>query len=456
MSLAPMNRRHFLEALGLGAGALALGRPAWADDTAPKRLIVISSTHGAVHAGWRTNPAGLSEDIPWSQDLVGAPESAFGPALRPLYPHRDRLLVCSGVSLTTAELDAAGDRHQAGWIHAWTGGWTDFRGSSLVATAPSLDQLVARSIARPDRLTSLELGVRGGRPVCHAGPGQQLPLEDRPDRAFTRLFGIGSSGDPRIDARSSVLDFALDEHRRLAPRLAAPDRAKLDTHFELVRQLEVRLAGLATATCNDPVLTGAVDHRTTFQAQAELVAAAFACDLTRVATLSLGDVPSADFGWGGVGSGDAHEAFAHAIHESPQAALAMTDYQRFQAEEVAALVRALEAVPEGNGTLMDHTLIVWGNELGDGWHGFQRYLPVLIGGSWFFRSGRVVHWPWDEVPVSVITPTGPSAGTGMPHQRVLVSAARAMGVDVDHVGLASLDDDNGAPVDLRPTLQELT
>ncbi|MEZ4318350.1 MAG: DUF1552 domain-containing protein [Myxococcota bacterium] len=451
-----MNRRHFLKALGLSGASLALKRPAWSLDEAPKRLIVVSSTHGAVLDGWRTNPAGLPEGSAWSQDLIGAAESAFGPALRPLFPHRHRLIIPDGVSMVSAELDSAGERHAKGWLHAWTGSWVDFERNALSATAPSLDQLVAQHVSRADRLSSLELSVLRGRPVCHGGPGQQLPLEESPQRAFDRIFGVGTSGDPRVDGRSSVLDYVMAEHAALSPHLAAGDRRKLDAHFDLVRQLEVRLSGLAAAGCDGPVLALAADHRSTFQAHAELVTAAFACDLTRVATLSLGDVAPAEFGWGGVGSGDAHNDFAHSVYDDPTAALAMTDYQRFQAEEVAALVRALEAVPEGDGTLMDHTLIVWGNELGDGWHGYQRYLPILIGGEWFFRTGRVVHWPWDTVPVSTVTPNGPSAGAGIPHHRVLVSAARAMGLDVDHVGLASIDDDSGVPVDLRGTLQELS
>lgn len=449
-----MNRRHFLKALGLTGASLALRRPAWSDDEAPKRLIVVSSTHGAVHDGWRTNPAGLPDEVPWSQDLVGVGVEAFGRGLQPLHPHRERLLVLDGVSMLSAELDIAGYRHEKGWLHAWTGGFAQFTGSAMSATAPSLDQLVARQINRPDRLPSLELSVLGGRPVCHGGPGQQLPLEDRPDRAFTRLFG--GSSDPLHAARGSVLDLVRAEHQALAPHLAAGDRAKLDAHFELVRQLELRLAGLASAGCGGPGLGEAVDHRTTFQAHAELISAAFACDLTRVATLSLGDVPSAEFGWGGVGSGDAHNDFAHLIHEDAQSAAAMTDYQRFQAEEIASLIRALEAVPEGDGTLMDHTLIVWGNELGDGWHGYHRYAPVLIGGQWAFRTGRVVHWPWDSTPVPIVVPGGRTTGAGIPHQRVLVSAARAMGLDVEHVGLATIHDRSGVPLDLRGTLQELS
>ncbi|MCB9693330.1 MAG: DUF1552 domain-containing protein [Alphaproteobacteria bacterium] len=447
-----MNRRGFLQALGLGGASLAFGRAAWSDDASPRRLIVISSTQGTVPSGCTTNPAGLPEEVPWSQDLTGIAEHELAEALRPLWAHRDRMLVLDGVSMISAELDAAGDRHQKGWLHAWTGSWADFRGGSLAATAPSLDQLVARAIARPDRLPSLELSVLGGRPVCHAGAGQQLPLEEDPSAVWARLFGGGSG--PLAGARGSVLDFVLGEYDALAPSLATADRARLDDHMALVRQLELRLAGMAQAGCEGPEPLASFDHRTRFEAHAELVAAAFACDLTRVATISLGDVPTAELGLTGA-SGDIHADYAHAVHESPAAAAAMIAHHRYQAAEVAALVRALEAVPEGDGTLMDHTLIVWGNEVGDGWHGYHRTLPVLIGGGWSFSTGRVVHWPWNSVPVPMAVPGGRSAGAGIPHNRVLVGAARAMGLDVDHVGLASIPDAE-VPLDLSGSLQELS
>ncbi|MCA9571741.1 MAG: hypothetical protein KC656_28080, partial [Myxococcales bacterium] len=77
------------------------------------------------------------------------------------------------------------------------------------------------------------------------------------------------------------------------------------------------------------------------------------------------------------------------------------------------------------------------------------------GGGWSFSTGRVVHWPWDSVPVPMAVPGGRSAGAGIPHNRVLVGAARAMGLDVDHVGLASIPDAE-VPLDLSGSLQELS
>ena len=162
---------------------------------------------------------------------------------------------------------------------------------------------------------------------------------------------------------------------------------------------------------------------------AHLIGAAFSCDMTRVVSLSLGDVPSDDFGWGEYLSGDAHIDFAHRIFIDETAAEAMTDYTRYHAQQIAKLVSILEAIPDvDGGSVMDNTLIVWGNEMGDGWHGYDKYCPVTIGGSWAFRTGRVLHWPDTSRDISIFTGRGESQTCGMPHQHLLNSVANAMGV----------------------------
>ena len=108
---------------------------------------------------------------------------------------------------------------------------------------------------------------------------------------------------------------------------------------------------------------------------------------------------------------------------------------------------------------MDNTLIVWGSELGDGWHGYGRYCPVLIGGSWAFATGRYLYWP-HTTPVEMRVPAQVAAGgatrfAGVPHQRLLVSVARAMGLDVDHVGLSHVRGQRGDFVDVSGPLGRL-
>ena len=149
------------------------------------------------------------------------------------------------------------------------------------------------------------------------------------------------------------------------------------------------------------------------------------------------------------------------IYDDAAKHAAMTDYVQHHARQVARLVSALEAVPDAGGSsLMDNTLIVWSSELGDGWHGYSRYNPMLIGGSWAFRTGRYLHWP-HETPVQMrvpaqVAPSGRTRFAGVPHPRLLVSVARAMGLDVDHVGLRQVRGQRGDFVDVSGPLSGLT
>jgi hypothetical protein len=458
-----MDRRDFLKmagATGAAAGVAGLGlrgRSAHADDTVPKRIILVSSCHGSVWDHWSMDPRGKG-DGQWEADLTTLGSGDFSRVLAPLFPHRDRLVVLDGLSMVSAELDIPGYRHEKGWIHAWTGAEAAFTGTNLYATQPSLDQLIARQIARPDRLPSLELSIGEARPICHGGYAQQLPLQSDPRRVWDRLFGLSNSADPMVAAQGSVLDYVLGEHGALGGPIAASDLARIDAHYELVRALEQRIDGLRQASCQglDPstLATTSAGYDALWDAMSELVASAFACDLTRVATLSLGDLPSSEFGWGDYLSGDAHNDFAHRLYEDDQAALAMADYNRHHAQQIARLVALLESIPEGDGSLMDHTLIVWGNELADGWHGYERLPAVVIGGEWAFRTGRYLRWSYESTPVPLVAGTGTTSGAGLPHQQLLVSAARAMGLDVDHVGQASANH-QGRDVDLSGELFEL-
>jgi hypothetical protein len=109
---------------------------------------------------------------------------------------------------------------------------------------------------------------------------------------------------------------------------------------------------------------------------------------------------------------------------------------------------------------MDHTLIVWGSELADGWHGYRHYCPTLFGGAWAFRPGRYVHLP-HTTPARLLVPASAGIGgysdtSGRPHQHLLVSVAQAMGVDIDQVGLGHVQGQDGDHIDCTGPLQELS
>jgi hypothetical protein len=134
----------------------------------------------------------------------------------------------------------------------------------------------------------------------------------------------------------------------------------------------------------------------------------------------------------------------------------MADFLTRHAEQVARLVSLLEQLPDSDGgSVMDNTLIVWGSELADGWHGYEHYCPVLIGGSWHFKTGRYLYWP-HETPIEVLARDGYTSACGIPHQRMLVSVAQAMGLETNHVGIEHVQGQTGHIVNCRDPLVGLT
>ncbi len=459
-----IDRRRFLQTLGLGAvGAGTLSsRPLWADEhEAPKRLLILSHCHGWTYDSWRLQPDGLPSDAAWELDLNAVNADELSAPLAPLHEHRSRIVALDGLSLATAELDMDGNRHDTGWVHAWTGDNADFSDSDTRSRSPSIDQVIAAAIARTDRLPSLELSVdasgESGRPIAYAQNGVRLPVANTPLLAWERLFGLTSNADPLVLRQREQLAYAYGEYQAVCPQLGATQQARLSTHFDLLDVLIERITGLASLTCSavpEPVASVS-SYDENFDAFAELIGAAFACDITRVATLSLGELPTADFGWDHL-SDDVHKGIAHGIYDSTRKHQAMTDYLTLHSQQVARLVSLLESLPDVDGrSIMDNTLIVWGSELGDGWHGYQHWCPVLIGGDWHFPTGRYVYEP-HRTPVEILVPEGYSTHSGLPHQQLLVSVAQAMGLDLDTVGIDATWGQTGERVDCSGPLAVLS
>ena len=470
------TRRALLRAMGmgtalLGTGGLALRRALAGPAQAPRRLIVISHCQGWPYEGWKIRPgqagnSALGPGTPWKVPLFDMARHTFSPILQPLYPHRARLTALDGLSLASAETDIDGYRHAKGWIHAWTGNHTQFDGSVIGARSASIDQLVAANIGRADRLPSLELCIGtpqlgevllGGRPIAHSVNGAPLPMETEASRAWDRTYGAAADPSAAIGAQQAAMSAAHREYRRLSPGLTGEDRAKLDTHFDLLSRLGDRLEGMASLSCpTPPQPTDPLSFDDRFDALCDIIAGALSCDITRVVSLSLGDLQTEEFGWDGY-TDDVHVGIAHQMYANPECEAALTDYVRTHAKQVARLVSLLEQTPDIDGrSVMDNTLIVWGSELADGWHGYRHYCPVLIGGDWHFETGWYHYWP-HRTPIELlvpelVSPSGYIGWSGLPHQHMLVSVARAMGLDVNAVGLTHADSARGTRIDLRGPL----
>ena len=286
-----------------------------------------------------------------------------------------------------------------------------------------------------------------------------MPAESSPQRAWERLFaGLGGGGgaDPSRALQGSVLDVVAGRYAALARSLGGEDARRLEAHGDLVRDLERQIASLADLTCEAPRVGESAQpygtplwYEETFDAFAGLTTALLSCDLTRVVTVLMGQLGHSHIG---APAGDVHADFAHRTEVDDRAADIMTRYTQVHAAQFDRLLSALDSVPEGGGTLLDHSVVVWLGELADGPHNFDVWPVVMAGGACgSFRMGRHLRYAAEL--------TSPQhGGSGLispPHSRFLVSLAQGMGAPVDHVGARSAVDRHGATIDLTAPLAEL-
>ncbi|MDP1915420.1 MAG: DUF1552 domain-containing protein [Myxococcales bacterium] len=383
-----VSRRQVLRAAGVSLTLPWL--EAFAQPSTPRRFVSVFTPNGTVFDQW----APTRTTTGW----------ALSPILAPLLPFQSKLLVPVNVDLKSAVL-GPGDGHQRGIGHLWTS--RALTPSSLFGTVgwasgPSIDQLVADAIGTSTAMRSLELGVMvSGATVLSrmisGKNGEPLPPESDPVVVFERLFG---AADPLLAARrranrKSVLDGVLAEFNALRPTVSAADRQVLEAHATTVREVERRVDSVASpsASCVRPTQPTTPRGPDAFVAmgelQTDLLALALACDVTRVASLQWTRSASPMvFSWEGVGI--EHHELSHHVDDDASARAALTTIHRWYAQQFARLLGRLEATVAGPGvTLLDQSVIVWGNELGQGNTHSHRSVPFVVagGGGGTLRSG---------------------------------------------------------------------
>jgi hypothetical protein len=416
-------RRDLLRRLGVGAGVLPfLGNlPSLAAAPAgPKRrLVIVFSPDGVVKKHfWPSAPGPLTAD-------------ALPRILAPLAPFTDRLLSIKGVNNV---ITGDGDGHMRGMGCLLTGielfpgnvqGGSDTPAGW--ASGLSIDQELRNHLqadpATATRFGSLEFGVLVPNKadtwtrMVYAGPNKPVAPIDDPYQMFARLYGETKDRE----SLQSVLDEVREDLARVAAAVPAEDRRILEEHAALVRGLERDLAARRPALAHAvPVLEqGVIEQNDQMprisRMQIELLVSALAADFTRIATLQYtNSVGQPHMTWLGIDEGQ-HE-LSHEPNSNEAAQEKLTKINTWYAGEIAWLARRLAETPEpdGSGSLLDHTTIVWTNELGEGNSHSRNDIPwVLIGGGLGFTAGRAVEFP------------------GVPHNRFLLTLAQAMG----HTGL---------------------
>ncbi|MAQ17618.1 MAG: Tat (twin-arginine translocation) pathway signal sequence domain protein [Sandaracinus sp.] len=407
-----LGRRRFLAGLGAGLAASTVGLPPahGAPGGTARRLVVFFTPNGTIHRQWR--PSGGETDFRFPA----------GSILEPLAAQRERLVILDG-------LDFHGvSNHEGGMAAMLTGGG----GPGHVGEGASIDQFVARHIGGASPFASLELGVLtsawGGNVqtrMSYARQGEHLPNADRPADVHRRVFGAvvePGAADDRLARRASILDLLQDEVADLRASAPRSEHAKLDAHLDALRRAETTLTSPGVAGCALDAPTLALDpgandaFPAVGRAQMDLLVAALACGQTRVASLQWSHtVGPVVFSWLGIAEG--HHSLSHFDDANTAGVDAFVRAERWFAEQFAYLLQRLEDQPdpESGGSLLDSTLVLWAQELGDGRLHECRSVPwVLAGGP--MRGGRYLQLG------------------GAPHQQVLTSVARALGVDTESYG----------------------
>jgi hypothetical protein len=413
--------------------AHAAGPPA--TSAFPKRLFVIFTPNGTIPAEF-FGPG-------------NATTLTLGQITSPLAAHSKDLLILDNLD-NVASKNASGDPHGVG-IGCMLSGTKLLTGAAAMGMSSggwsagiSIDQYVANAVGKSTKLASLELAgklITGSifSRMSYSGPGQPVSPEADPQKAFDRIFAT-TANDPAATRRralqKSILDEISGQLDGLATTLSGADQMKVQAHAAYVRDIESRLLTSVNASCQAPprptvtasmpidylpydpnnagheVINSAndVDFPGILKAQLDLIVGAFACDITRVASLIAAPSRS-DIVMSWLGLNTAHHELSHQGDAAGAPGLIKID--SWYATQIANFIAALKAIPEGNGTLFDNTLILWCNELGIGNIHSHTRIPFLLAGSCggYFKTGRYVSFP-----------------LGTPHNNLLCSISLAMGV----------------------------
>ncbi len=419
------NRRSFLREMGIGAATLPFlnGLPslAAAPGKRKQRLIIVFSPDGVVTKNFWPTQVGTDFVLPKS--------------LEPLAPFQKQTLVLHGVC---DRVKGDGDNHMRGMGCLLTGselfpgnvqggsdtpaGW-----SSGISIDQEIRNYLQKDPSTKTRFGSLEYGVLVPERadtwtrMCYTGPNQPIAPVDDPYQMFSKLYGRRQDQE----TLGSVLDDVRDDLRKVRAKVSAEDRRLLDDHAELVRSMEKDLAesrkrdtvhvvpelepGVRRDNDNMPRIT---------KQQIDLMVQSLKSDFTRVATLQFtNSVGQARMRWLGIQEGQ-HD-LSHEPDSNADAQDKLTKINHWYCEQIAYLAKQLADTPEpgGEGSMLDNTLILWTNELGQGnTHTLDNIPFVLVGGAPGFTMGR-------------------SLKLGrVPHNRLLMAIAHSFGHRVTTFG----------------------
>jgi hypothetical protein len=395
MNLVQLDRRRFLRGAGVALGLPLLEglrpsirRLAAAETvSAPRRMAVVFFPNGAIMPNWKPQSDG--------------PQWQLSQTLAPLAPFKQKLNVIEGLAHDNgrAGKDGAGDhaRSSATFLTATR----PVKTAGNIKVGISADQVVAQHLTGATKLPSIELGLSDSQNAgsCDSGyscayssniswrsESQPMSKETIPQQAFERLFGDGTSeGKAERDFfRRSVLDLVARDAESLHRQLGSRDRQKLDEYFTNVRELEQRIAASADAdqaARPDIQLPQGRPERFAEHTRLmmDLMVLAFQTDTTRVATFML-DNEGSNRVYAEVDVHEGHHELSHHRNEQ-QNIEKIKRIDLHLAEQFAYLLNRLDSVSEGERSLLDNSLVLYGSGLSDGNRHLHHDLPIVLAGS---------------------------------------------------------------------------
>ncbi len=388
---------------------------------APMRTAFFYVPNGAHMQDWKPTKVGADYDLPWT--------------LEPLKSFKKELNVYTGLTLDKARAngDGAGDhaRAQAAFL---TGRQAKKTNGADIRAGMSADQWIAGQVGDQTRFASLELGIEPGRPSGNCDSGYSCAYQSNfswrgdaspnakeidPKAVFERLFGEGGSKEKdearakREKQNKSILDFVSEDAKSLNNQLGTHDKHKMDEYLTAVRELENRIERVRKMRDQKPmsVPTGTVapagipkDLKEHLRLMSDLMVLAFQTDMTRVVTFPFANDGSnrshsfLNIDWDGkqkpVSEGH-HELSHHQGNKENHAKIRTIN--RFHIEQLAYILSKLKSIKEGDKTLLDNTMIVYGSGIGDGNRHNHDDLPIISIGSYGgkLKTGQHIEYPKD-------------------------------------------------------------
>jgi hypothetical protein len=391
-----------------------------------RRLGFVYTPNGATMAAW--TPAG-----------IGPALDELSPTLSPLAPFRDQVVVPTGLSQRQAESQGDGNGEHSRGQTTWLSGIHPKRTEGAdVQAGTTVDQLAAQVLGKDTPLLSIEMALEQNYLVgnCDNGyscvywntiswrtPTTPLPMEVNPRVVFERMFGDGGTPEQRlaqIREDRSILDSVRDAVASLQNRLGASDRSRVAEYLDSMREIERRIqvaekqSGESLIQLPDRPVGAPESYDEHAKLMFDLAAIAYQADITRVFTLLLGREQT-NRPYPFIGVPEAHHAISH--HQGDPVKLAKAArINTYHIELLARFAARLQAMPDGDGTMLDHAMILQGSGLSNSDQHSHIDLPLVLigGGAGRLQGGRHLRFqkdtPMNNLHLTILDKVGVDVG----------------------------------------------